>query len=114
VRLAALLLVCAACHRGGDKERPSSCVIEHDGGVTQCFEDVGLTARTDGAKYCARMHGHHTFRASKPCPTEGLLASCTKRAGTEWERVERCYRDEPACRARCDNAHGEYRPVVAP
>jgi hypothetical protein len=109
---AALLVLLAACHRGGGDpraDRPSSCVIEHDGGVTQCFEDVGDTAKANGAKYCAEMHGHHRFRVGKPCPKAGILGSCTKRAGTDLERVERCYRDEPACRARCEKSEGVFR-----
>lgn len=106
---AAACFVCA-CHRGdGAADLPSSCVIEHDGGVTQCFEDVGPTAKSDGAKYCAEMRGEHRFFVDKPCPKGGVVASCTKRGGTNLERVERCYRDEPGCRARCEKSRGVFR-----
>ncbi len=100
-----------ACHRGGgDKlaDKPSSCVIEHDAGITQCFEDVGATAKKDGAKICEGMHGTHTFHAGEPCPKENVVGSCIKRAGTDLERTERCYHDEPGCAARCAKALGTY------
>ena len=108
-RAALVMLACVACHRGGSSpDGPSSCVIEHEGGVTQCFEDVGDTAKVNGKKYCDEMRGEHTFRVGQPCPREGAIASCTKRAGTSYERVERCYRDEDACRARCEKSEGVF------
>jgi len=112
MKRAVVLLVALACHRGSDDPKadaPSSCVIEHDGGVTQCFEDVGATAKQYGSKYCDEMHGRHTYFPAKPCPREGVLASCTKKPGTDLERVERCYRDEPGCAARCEKAGGTYQ-----
>ena len=104
-----VLLACVACHRSsGDPnaDKPSSCVIEHDGGVTQCFEDIGATAKNEGAKYCDGMHGTHTFHVGQACPKEGVIGSCTKRQGTDLERVERCYHDEAACQARCAKSAG--------
>ena len=103
------VLACSACHRSsGDPsiDKPSSCIIEHDGGVTQCFEDIGATAKSGGSKYCDEMHGQHTFRVGEGCPKEGVVASCTKRQGTDLERVERCYHDEAACAARCAKSSG--------
>jgi len=104
-----LLLLCAGCHRSsGDPslEKPSSCVIEHDGGVTQCFEEIGASAKKGGSKNCDEMHGKHTFHVGEGCPKEGVVGSCTKKQGTDFERVERCYRDEPACEARCLKSSG--------
>ena len=104
-----LLLLCAACHRSsGDPnlEKPSSCVIEHDGGVTQCFEDIGADAKKSGAKYCDGMFGKHTFHVGEACPKDGVVGSCTKRQGTALERIERCYHDEPGCQARCTKTSG--------
>ncbi|HEY1960411.1 MAG TPA: hypothetical protein VGH28_32595 [Polyangiaceae bacterium] len=112
MRRAIFVVALVACHRGSEDPKSdvaSSCVIEHEGGVTQCFEDVGPTAKQYGAKYCDEMHGQHTFYAAKACPREGVVGSCTKRPGTDLERVERCYRDEPACAARCEKAGGTYR-----
>lgn len=114
MRLSALVfLACAwACHRGSEDatvDLPSSCVIEHDGGVTQCFEDVGVTAKEHAKPYCDEMHGVHTFYAAKACPKEGLVGSCSKRPGTALERVERCYRDEPGCVARCQKSGGSFQ-----
>ena len=106
--LAALFFLCA-CHRSsGDPtiEKPSSCVIEHDGGVTQCFEDIGAAAKKGGSKYCDEMFGKHTFHVGEACPKDGVVGSCTKRQGTDLERVERCYHDEPACEARCLKSSG--------
>jgi hypothetical protein len=100
-----------ACHHSsGDPnaDKPSSCVIEHDGGVTQCFEDIGATAKSNGEKVCGEMHGEHTFRANVPCPVESLVGACRKRAGTDLERVERCYHDAPACEARCKKSEGVF------
>lgn len=111
-RVALALALCAACHRGSDNPKadlPSSCVIEHDGGVTQCFEDVGATARTYGSKYCDEMHGEHTFYAARACPREGVLGSCVKRGGTGLERIERCYRDVTACQSRCEKSDGVFQ-----
>ena len=76
--------------------------------MTQCFEDVGSTAKQHGAKYCDEMHGAHTFYAAKPCPKDGVLASCTKRGGTDLERLERCYRDVTGCQARCEKSGGVF------
>jgi hypothetical protein len=107
--LVAIAWFAFGCHRSsGDPnaDRPSSCLIEHDGGVTQCFDDIGPSAKSEGAKACEGMHGDHTFRVATPCPTEGVLASCSKGAGTDLERVERCYRDAPACEARCAKGTG--------
>jgi hypothetical protein len=115
VKRAIALLVCVACHAchggGGDPnaDKPSSCIIEHDGGVTQCFEDIGQTAKKDGAKICEAMHGTHTFRVAEACPTVGLVGSCTKRSNTDLERIERCYREETACEARCVKSGGTFR-----
>jgi len=98
-----------ACHRdGGDPsvDRPSSCLIEHDGSVTQCFDDIGANAKAQGAKFCDEMHGDHTFRIGSPCPTEGVIASCNKGAGTEVERTERCYREPASCATRCAKSGG--------
>jgi len=105
----ALLLLLVGCHRSnGDPnlEKPSSCVIEHDGGVTQCFEDIGSTAKKGGSKYCDGMFGKHTFHVGEACPKDGVVGSCTKKQGTDLERVERCYRDAPACEARCLKSSG--------
>ena len=110
--VALLVVVCAACHHSsGDAnaDKPSSCVIEHDGGVTQCFEDIGATAKKEGAKYCDGMRGAHTFRVGEACPRDGVVASCTKRPGTDLERVERCYHDETACQARCLKSSGTFQ-----
>jgi len=98
------------CHRGGGEPPPppGSCVIEHDGGVTQCFDEIGTTARKYGEKTCGEMYGTHTYRASQPCPTQGVVASCTKGAGTDLERVERCYRDAPSCERRCQRSAGVF------
>jgi hypothetical protein len=52
------------------------------------------------------MHGTHTFHVGRACPTDGVVGSCTKRQGTELERVERCYRDEASCEARCLKSAG--------
>jgi hypothetical protein len=104
-----VLVACAACHHSnGDPtvDKPSSCVIEHDGGVTQCFEDVGATAKGTGSKYCDEMRGKHTFRVGQGCPKDGVVGSCTKRQGTDLERVERCYHEEAACEARCVKSAG--------
>jgi hypothetical protein len=104
----AVVLAAVGCHRGGGNaaDLPSSCLIEHDGGVTQCFDDIGSGAKSEGEKACGTMHGVHTFRAGTACPTDGVIASCTKASGTELERVERCYRDEAACTARCAKGNG--------
>ncbi len=105
----AVLLAASACHRGGgdaSAELPSSCVIEHDGGVTQCFDEIGSAAKSEGEKACGTMHGTHSFHPNTPCPKEGVIASCTKGSGTELERVERCYRDESSCTARCAKGNG--------
>ena len=106
----ALVLVLAACHRGEksdpNADKPSSCIIEHDGGVTQCFEEVGQAAKREGKQLCDRMHGKHTYRVGEACPVDGVVASCTKRPGTDLERTEQCYRDEPACAARCAKNEG--------
>src|SRR5450631_4459640 len=106
MRLATALAVSigCACRRSAPDPttyRPSSCLIEHDGGVTQCFDDIGDKAKLEGAKFCDDMHGDHTFRVATPCPTEGVLVSCTKGVGTDVERVERCYREPASCEARC-------------
>jgi len=106
---AAFVLV--ACHhssRDPNADKPSSCVIEHDGGVTQCFEDIGATAKADGEKICDAMRGDHTFRVAAPCPTEAVVGSCRKRPGTDLERVERCYHDVDACRTRCAKSEGVF------
>jgi hypothetical protein len=111
MRWALVLFASVACHRSnGDPtiEKPSSCVIEHDGGVTQCFEEVGATAKKVGSKNCDEMYGKHTFHVGEACPKEGVVGSCTKRQGTDLERVERCYRDEPACEARCLKSAGAF------
>ena len=111
-RLFALLgsVALLGCHRGGGEAPPppGSCVIEHDGGVTQCFDEIGTTARKYGEKTCGEMYGTHTYRASEPCPAEGVVASCTKGAGTDLERVERCYRDAPSCERRCQRSGGAF------
>jgi hypothetical protein len=112
MKLAFAFVACVACHHSsGDPnaDKPSSCVIEHDGGVTQCFEDIGSTAKKDGQKICAEMRGSHAFRVAEACPTVGVVGSCTKRAGTDLERIERCYRDEGACEARCVKSAGSFR-----
>ena len=112
MKRALVLILACACHRGSGDPRadlPSSCVIEHDGGVTQCFEEIGSTAKAAGAKYCAEMRGRHTYYAAKACPKDGLVGSCSKRAGTDLERIERCYRDEPACAARCEKSGGVFQ-----
>ncbi|HEY2368028.1 MAG TPA: hypothetical protein VGH87_16635 [Polyangiaceae bacterium] len=109
MRQLVLLFLCGACHRSnGDPniEKPSSCVIEHDGGVTQCFEEIGASAKKGGSKNCDEMHGQHTFHVAEACPKDGVVGSCTKKQGTDFERVERCYRDEPACEARCVKSAG--------
>jgi hypothetical protein len=109
-----LSLACVLACRHGCKDSadgaPSSCLIEHDGGVTQCFDEIGESAKKDGPAYCGRMYGQHTFRVGIACPTEGVVASCTKKAGTEIERVERCYRDVAACEARCTKSGGTFNP----
>ncbi len=112
MRLAFALALCVACHRsGGDPnaDKPSSCVISHDAGVTQCFEDIGTTAKKEGEKVCASMHGDHAFRVAQACPTEGVVGSCVKRGGSDFERIERCYRDEAAFEARCVKSSGVFR-----
>jgi hypothetical protein len=99
-----LLLGVLGCHR--TSEPPSSCVIMHDGGVTQCFEDIGSGAKQGGEAICDQMHGDHAFRVGQGCPAEGIVASCTKQGGTELERVERCYHDPAGCEARCQKSGG--------
>jgi hypothetical protein len=111
-RVMIALAMCIGCHHSsGDPnaDKPSSCVIEHDGGVTQCFEDVGATAKKVGQKICDEMHGAHTFRVAQACPSDGVVGSCTKRSGTDLERTERCYRDEAACEARCVKSAGAFK-----
>jgi hypothetical protein len=110
MRLAFALALCA-CHRShGDPnaDKASSCVIEHDGVVTQCFDDIGKTAKKDGQKICDNMHGEHTFRVAQACPSDGVVGSCTKRPGSDLERIERCYRDSSACEARCTKSNGVF------
>ena len=105
---ASLLLSCSValgCHRR-QQDEPVSCLIEHDGGVTQCYDEIGETARDAGEGYCNRMFGRHTFRRGLPCPTQGVIASCRKQGGTDVERIERCYRDRAACEARCTKSGG--------
>ncbi len=112
MKRAVALLLCVACHRSsGDPtaDKPSSCIIEHDGGVTQCFEDIGATAKKDGKRVCDAMRGEHTFRVAQPCPTEGVVGSCTKRPNSELERAEHCYRDVAACEARCVKSGGNFK-----
>jgi hypothetical protein len=103
-------LVFLGCHRGGGEPPPppGSCLIEHDGGVTQCFDEIGAAAKKFGDKTCGEMYGEHTYRPSKPCPAEGVVGSCRKGAGTDLERVERCYRDGPACERRCARSGGAF------
>ncbi len=106
-----LCVVVIACHRSsGDPNanKPSSCVIEHDAGVTQCFEDIGASAKKVGEKICGEMHGAHTFVVGSPCPTTNVVGSCRKRGGTDLERVERCYHDAPACETRCAKSGGVF------
>ncbi len=106
------LVFCAACHHSsGDPnaDKPSSCVIAHDGGVTQCFEDIGPKAKKEGEKICAAMHGDHTFRVGQACPTEAIVGSCVTAQATDYERIERCYRDPAACEARCVKSAGVFR-----
>ena len=105
--LALLCLAVVACHRRNENDEPMSCLVEHDGGVTQCFDEIGPTARAAGKTVCDHMFGTHTFQEGAACPIEGVVASCRKQAGTESERIERCYRDEPACKARCAKSGGE-------
>jgi hypothetical protein len=108
----ALALLLSACHHGDDKPdaygAPQSCWVRHDGGVTQCFDEVGPSAKQQGPAECAKMHGTHQYHLAAACPESGILASCTKGSGTDVERVERCYRDEPSCAARCEKASGVY------
>jgi len=102
-----LLVILLGCHHGGNEgEQPASCVIEHDGVVTQCFDEIGATARQTAQEGCSKMHGKTRFQLGTPCPTEGVIASCTKAEGTEYERIERCYREPDACAARCAKADG--------
>jgi len=105
-----LSLALCACHHGGGEAAPppDSCVIEHDGGVTQCFDEIGRNAKKFGEKLCDEMHGEHTYHRNEPCPPVGLVGSCTKSAGTELERVERCYRDAPGCEHRCQRSGGTF------
>ncbi len=109
MRWALAVVMCVACHRSnGDPsvDKPSSCVIEHDAGITQCFDEIGATAKKTGSKYCDEMHGQHAFRVGEGCPKDGVVGSCTKRQGTDLERVERCYHDAAACEARCAKSAG--------
>ena len=52
------------------------------------------------------MHGKHTFHVGEACPKDGVVGSCIKRQGTTFERIERCYHDEPGCQARCAKTSG--------
>ncbi len=112
LRALLLAIVCAAgCHRGEPTPATrASCLIEHDGGATQCFDEVGPTAKKFGAKLCGEMHGDHTYRVDQPCPAEGVVGSCTKGGGTDSERVERCYHDAPGCERRCQRSAGVFVP----
>jgi hypothetical protein len=106
-RFVLVLLAWCGCHRNQHQEvEVGSCLIEHDGGVTQCFDDIGVAAKHNGPQACDKMHGKHAFRLGASCPFEGVVASCTKGAGTDYERVERCYHDEPGCAARCQKSDG--------
>jgi len=113
LRALALFALSCACHRGGGEPPPppDSCVIEHDGGVTQCFDEIGRNAKKFGEKLCGEMHGEHTYRPKQACPPAGLVGSCTKSGGTDLERVERCYRDAPSCERRCQRSGGSYAPA---
>jgi len=110
VSVAIIIVSCAACRRGGtadpNADRPSSCLIKHDGGVTQCFDEIGQSAKAQGSKVCDEMHGEPTFHVGTPCPTDGVIASCTKGTGTDLERTERCYREGAACETRCAKSGG--------
>ena len=107
--LFAVGIALVACHKAKPQaEPPSSCVISHDGGVTQCFEDIGAQAKRDGEKACNEMHGDHAFKVAEGCPTNARVGACRKRAGTELERVERCYHDQAQCEARCTKSAGVF------
>ena len=111
----ATLAVCAVvlgCHHKEQEDHPVSCLIEHDGGPTQCYDEIGQTARLAGKNACSRMYGEHTFREGTACPTDGVVASCRKQAGTDLERIERCYRDKPGCEARCAKSGGTFSSAL--
>lgn len=102
----------AAC----DKPTPVSCMVRIQVGDAvprqQCSEYVGKRHVELSRKTCNQQEGREVTKvfSERPCPGEGVLASCRSDAETEWEWVDHCYAPDTLkdCETRCAGINGRF------